>query len=118
MTAGTDVVVTVKYNGIQCCNAGPFTNTDGQCDCFISDPDLFDPDGLVNISVIASNTVSSFPAYIEVEVLKFITQVSFTMLTSYADFGTDVEGRGSQRNLFPAEHPVKFNCSYTGRFVA
>ena len=118
MAAGTDVAVTVAYNGIPCCNAGPFTNTDGQCDCLISDANLFDPDGLVNISVIASNTVSSIPAYIELEVLKFITQVSFTMLTSYSDFGTEVDGRKSQRNLFPAEHPVKFNCSYTGRFIA
>ena len=118
MTAGTNVTVTVAYNGIPCCNAGPFTNTGGQCDCLISDPNFFDPDGVVNVSVIASNLVSSTPAYIEVEVLKSITQVSFTMLTSYSDFGTGVEGRGSQRNIFPAEHPVQFNCSHTGRFIA
>ena len=117
MTAGTNVTVLVAYNGIPCCNAGPFNNTGGQCDCLISDPNLFDPDGVVNVSAVASNPVSSTPAYIEVEVLKSITQVSFTMLTSYSDFGTGVEGRGSQRNIFPAEHPVKFNCSNTGRFI-
>ncbi|XP_028413717.1 uncharacterized protein LOC114536572 [Dendronephthya gigantea] len=114
MTAGTSVTIAVSYNGIPCCNAGPLTNTGGQCDCLISDPGLFDPDGVVNISAIASNLASSSPTYIEVEVLKVITQVSFTMLTSYSDFGVNIEGRGSQRNVFPAEHPVKFNCSYAG----
>ncbi len=118
MTAGTNVTVAVTYNGIPCCNAGPLTNIGGQCDCLITDPGLFDPDGVVNISAVASNLVSVIPAYIQVEMLKIISQVSFTMLTSYSDFGTGVEGRGSQRNVFPAEHPVKFNCSYTGRSIS
>ncbi|CAB4035305.1 Hypothetical predicted protein, partial [Paramuricea clavata] len=114
MTAGTNVTVAITYNGIPCCNAIALSNTGGQCDCLISVSGLFDPDGVVNISAVASNLVSSIPAYIQIEVLKIITQVSFTMLTTYSDFGTGVEGRGSQKNVFPAEYPVKFNCSYTG----
>ena len=117
MTSGTNVTVTVEYNGVPCCNAGLFTNIGGQCDCLISDPNLFDSDGVVNITVVASNSISSIPAYIEVEVLKDITQVSFTTLTSYSDFGTGVVGRGSQQNVFPVEHPLKFNCSHTGMFI-
>ncbi|CAB4029167.1 sushi, von Willebrand factor type A, EGF and pentraxin domain-containing 1-like [Paramuricea clavata] len=106
MTAGTNVTVAIAYNGIPCCNAIALSNTGGQCDCLISVPGLFDPDGVVNISAVASNLVSSVPAYIQIEVLKTITQVSFTMLTTYSDFGTGVEGRGSQKNIFPAEYPV------------
>ncbi|XP_028413722.1 uncharacterized protein LOC114536576 [Dendronephthya gigantea] len=114
MTAGTNVTIAVSYNGIPCCNAGPLTNVSGQCDCLVSDPGHFDPDGVVNISAVASNLLSSSPSSIEVEVLKIITQAGFTALASYSDFGVNIEGRGSQGNIFPAEHPVKFNCSYAG----
>ena len=114
MTAGTSVTIAVSYNGIPCCNAGPITNTGGQCDCLMSDPGFFDPDGVVNISAVASNLLSNSPSSIEVEVLKIIAEVSLTILASYSDFGMNIEGRGSQRNVFPAEHPAKFNCSYTG----
>ena len=114
MTAGTNVTVSVTYNGIPCCSAGPLTDTGGHCDCVISDPNLFDPDGVVNITAVALNLVSRLPASIEVVILKPISGVSFTTLASYSDFGSGLEGRGSQRNVFPAEHPVKFNCSYTG----
>ncbi|XP_028399330.1 uncharacterized protein LOC114522780 [Dendronephthya gigantea] len=112
MTAGTNVTIAVSYNGIPCCNAGPLTNVSGQCDCLMSDPGHFDSDGVVNISAVASNLLSSSPSSIEVEVLKIITQAGFTALASYSDFGVNIEGRGSQGNIFPAEHPVKFNCSY------
>ena len=117
MTSGTNVTVTVAYNGIPCCNAGPLTGTGGQCDCLVTDTDLFDHDGMVNISVVALNLVSRESAHIQVEVLKIITQASLTMLTSYSNFGTEVEGGGNQRNVFPAEYPVKFNCSYQGNHI-
>ena len=35
------------------------------------------------------------------------------MLTTYAQFGSGVEGKGPSRDTFPAEYPVKFNVSYT-----
>jgi hypothetical protein len=116
MSSGTNVTVTVAYNDVPCCNVGPITSIGSQCDCLITDPGLFDQDGIVNISAVASNDMSTETAYINVQVLKTITQASFTMLTSYSEFGIGVEGRGSQRNVFPAEYPVKFNCSYQGSY--
>ena len=58
MTSGINVTVNVTYNGIPCCSAGPLTTTTGQCDCLISDPALFDHDGVVNISATAWNQIS------------------------------------------------------------
>ncbi|CAB3997139.1 neurogenic locus notch homolog 1, partial [Paramuricea clavata] len=119
MTSGINVTVNVTYNGIPCCSAGPLTNTTGQCDCLISDPDLFDTDGMVNISATAWNRISGPETKsLDIEVLKKIEDISFAMLTTYAQFGSGVEGAGPNRNIFPAEYPVEFNISYTGGPVA
>ena len=69
MLTGLNVTVNVTYNGIPCCNAGPLTDTGGRCDCLVSDPDLFDPDGVVNISAIARNRRFDQVASINVQVI-------------------------------------------------
>jgi hypothetical protein len=57
MSFGINVTVNVTYNAAQCCSVGPLTAIVGQCDCLISNPDLFYPDGLV-ITATASNRIS------------------------------------------------------------
>lgn len=43
-----------------------------------------------------------------------IKDISFTMLTTYTQFGSGVKGAGPESNIFPVEYPVHFNGSYTG----
>lgn len=112
MTAGDYVSVVIFYNDIECCNSSIVGNTTGQCDCSISDPDRFDPDGVVELRAMAWNLVSNTTDSVLVEVLKPIHGASVSMVTSYSDFGSGTEGRGNLRNVFPAEYPVKFNSSY------
>lgn len=113
MNSGTDAKVNVTYNGIPACTAGTLTEMEGECNFVIADPGHYDPDGVVNITALAWNLVSGpLTSSIDVQVLKNITEPNFAMLTTFSDFGSGVEGRGSQRNIFPAEYPVKFNCSY------
>ena len=102
----------ILYNDIQCCNSIIVGNTSGQCNCSVSDPGRFDPDGVVELRAVAVNIVSNSTDIVLIEVLKPIHGVSFSMLTSYSNFGSESEGRGSLRNIFPAEYPVKFNSSY------
>ncbi|XP_028408505.1 sperm receptor for egg jelly-like [Dendronephthya gigantea] len=115
MTSGVNVSVNVTYNSIPCCSAGPLTNSTGECDCLITDPNLFDPDGVVNISVTTWNRISGpLTESVDVEVLKKVKDANFTILTTYSQFGSGVEGAGPERNIFPAEYPVEFNGSYSG----
>ena len=111
MDDGTNVSVEVYYNDIPCCNANGFTHVGGTCNCLISDSDYFDADGVVDIRVYAWNSVSSEAVNIEVEVQREIKNASISMLTSYSTFGTGVEGRGSLKNVFPAEYPIKISSS-------
>ena len=75
MSTGINVTVNVTYNGIPCCDAGPLTNTTGRCDCLISNPNLFDPDGVVSISATAWNQVSYQEKSINVKVMSSIFMV-------------------------------------------
>lgn len=101
---GTYLIVEALYNTIPCCNSSVGHVKQGTCICAISDPDLYDPDGVVEITVIARNLVSSPNTTLEVEVLKKIQNVSITM---HSDFGIGLEG-----NIFPAEYAVKFDAAY------
>ena len=112
MTNGTNVSVAIFYNDIFCCNSSIVSDTGSQCDCLVWEPSRFDIDGVVDIRAEAWNIISNTRDSIQVAVLKPIDNVSFSMLTSYAEFGAGVEGRGNLRNVFPAEYPVKFNCSF------
>ena len=109
LTAGSDVMVDISYNGFLCCSAGPSTRTAGQCDCLVSDSNYFDADGVVNVSAVATNLISSDTADIQVEVLKIITDVSIKV--AYADaISIGLE----EKNMFPAEYPLRFSIFYTG----
>lgn len=111
MTEGTNVSVVIFFNDVPCCNSSVFSGIGGTCDCLISDPGSFDPDGVVDIHAVAWNLVSNTSDTIQVKMLKRIVNVSISMLTSYSDFGSGVKGRGNLRNVFPAEYPVRFNSS-------
>ena len=104
VSEGTYLIVEALYNTIPCCNSSVGHVKQGTCICAISDPDLYDPDGVVEITVIARNLVSSPNTTLEVEVLKKIQNVSITM---HSDFGIGPEG-----NIFPAEYAVKFDAAY------
>ncbi|XP_028412301.1 uncharacterized protein LOC114535123 [Dendronephthya gigantea] len=112
MDEGTRVSVMVHYNGVPCCNVTQLMHVGDQCDCLVSDPNLFDPDGLVDIEIHASNPVSNEIRSVAVEVQKLIENPTISMLTSYSAFGSGVEGRGSLQNVFPAEYPVKISAQY------
>lgn len=95
------------YNSILCCNSSVGHVKQGTCICVVSDPDLYDADGVVDITVIARNVVSNTNTTLQVEVLKKIQNASIKI---HSDYG--LEGPGSLQNTFPAEHPVKFNVAY------
>ena len=111
---GSYTSVEVYYNEILCCNETNLHRVGGQCNCLITDPALFDPDGVVDMRIFVWNSISNETVNIEVEVLKDIQNPAISMLTSYATFGAGVNGRGSLRNTFPAEYPVVFNVGYQG----
>ena len=112
MSQGTNVTAEIFYNDIFCCKSSILSESGGQCGCLVSDPGRYDVDGLVNIRAMAWNLVSNASDIIQVFVLNEIKDVSISMLTSYSNFGSGVEGRGNQRNVFPAVYPVKFNSSH------
>ena len=68
VTSGVNFTVNVTYNQVLCCTAGPLTNTTGQCDCHVSDPNHFDPDGWVTIFATASNKFGTQNDQLAVEV--------------------------------------------------
>ena len=109
---GSYTSVEVYYNEILCCNVTDMHRIGGQCICLITNPALFNPDGVVDMRVFARNSVSNETVNVKVEVLKDIQNPEISMLTSYASFGSGVEGRGNLQNIFPAEYPVVFNISY------
>jgi hypothetical protein len=104
--------VQVYYNEILCCNVTDLHRVGGECNCLITNPIHFDPDGIVDIRVFAWNSVSNKTVDIQVEVLKDIQNSTISMLTSYANFGSGVKGLGIQENIFPSEYPVVFGVSY------
>ncbi len=117
MDQGSYVTVEVYYNEILCCSR--FLNhqlnyVGSQCNCSITDPNLFDPDGVVDFRIYAYNNVSNVTETLEVEVLKVIKNVGISALTSYASWGIGVEGTGPNSNVFPTEYPVKLSAVFDG----
>ena len=47
------------------------------------------------------------------QVQKKIKDPSFTMLTTYSQFGSGVTGIGPESNIYPVEYAVLLNGSYT-----
>ena len=115
MDKGSYVTVEVYYNELLCCNRSNINHVGSHCNCLISDPIFFDPDGLVNFRVYAYNNVSNVTEFVEVEVLTIIHDANISALTSYASWGIGVEGMGSQRNIFPSEYPVQFDVTFDGK---
>jgi hypothetical protein len=109
---GTYLSIAVLYNTIPCCNSSAGHLKQGSCICAVSDPDLYDPDGVVDITVVARNLVSNPNTTFQIEVLKKIRNASIITITTYSDFRSGVEGAGNLRNTFPAEYPVKFDVTY------
>ncbi len=117
MDLGSYVTVEVYYNEILCCNRSQNRHLNyvgSQCTCLITDPNLFDPDGVVDFRIYAYNNVSNVTETLEVEVLKVIENVSISALTSYASWGIGVEGTGPNTNVFPTEYPVKLSAVFDG----
>ncbi|XP_028399315.1 uncharacterized protein LOC114522765 [Dendronephthya gigantea] len=112
MDDGSYTSVDVYYNEIICCNVTNLNRIGGQCDCHVTDPLLFDPDGIVDIRVFARNSVSNKTLNFTLEILKVIQNPVISMLTSFSFFGSGVKGQGELANIFPAEYPVKLNASY------
>ncbi len=110
---GTYLSIVVWYNTIPCCNSSVSHIKQGSCICAVSDPDLYDPDGVVDIRVVASNLVSNLNTTFQIKVLKKIRDASIITLTTYSDFGSGVEGAGNLGNVFPVEYPLKFSASYS-----
>ena len=114
MDKGSYVTVEVYYNELLCCNRSNINHVGSYCNCLISDPISFDPDGLVDFRVYAYNNVSNVTQILEVEVLKIIHNAKISALTSYASWGVGMEGAGSQRNVFPTEYPVELSAIFDG----
>ena len=117
MDQGSYVTVEVYYNELLCCSRflnRQLNHVGSQCNCSISDPALFDPDGVVDFRIYAYNNVSNVTVTLEVEVLKIIENVGISALTSFANWGIGVEGTGSQKNVFPTEDPVKLSAIFDG----
>ena len=114
MDKGSYVTVEVYYNELLCCNRSNINHVGSQCNCLISDPALFDPDGVVDFRIYAYNNVSNVTETLKVEVLKIIHNAKISALTSYASWGVGKEGTGSQRNVFPTEYPVELRAIFDG----
>ena len=118
MDQGSYVTVEVFYNlKVLCCNHSMNRHLNyvgSKCNCSITDPNLFDPDGVVDLRIYAYNSVSNVTKTLEVEVLKIIENVAISALTSYASWGIGVKGAGSQQNVYPAEYPVQLSAAFDG----
>lgn len=114
MDQGSYVTVDVYYNELLCCNRSNINHVGSHCNCLISDPALFDPDGVVDFRIYAYNNVSNITEILQVEVLKIIHHAKISALTSYASWGVGKEGTGSQRNVFPTEYPVELSAVFDG----
>ena len=111
MDDGTKVSVAAFYNNISCCNtSGLSYAVDGSCNCLISNPDLFDPDSIVNIRFFAWNSISNKTDEIEVETQSEIQNISISVSPTDSAFGTVIKERPP--NVFPAEYPVRISSIY------
>ena len=114
MDKGSYVKVEVYYNEILCCNRSDLNHVGSSCNCLISDLNLFDPDGYVDLRIYAYNNVSNVTEILKVEVLKVIQIKEISALTTYASWGIGVKGAGTQRNVFPTEYPVQLSAIFDG----
>ena len=117
MDQGSYVTIEVFYNEMLCCNHSMNRHLNyvgSKCNCSITDPNLFDPDGVVDLRIYAYNEVSNVTKTLKVEVLKIIENIAISALTSFASWGIGVKGAGSQKNVYPAEYPVQLSATFDG----
>lgn len=108
MANGTNVTFYLEAEGTTISYSSMKTDTG---DVLITNLSHIDSPGVYLVRLRAQNEVSEANRSIVLIIQDDVTQVTFKTWTTTSDFGSNIPGFGTDKNIFPSEHPVNFTAT-------
>ena len=107
MAHGTNVTFHLEAEGTTINYTSMKTDTG---DFFVTTASNIASAGVYLVKLRAQNEVSEATRSITFIIQENVTQVSFNTWTTTSDFGSNIQGFGPEKNIFPCEHQVNFTA--------
>ena len=108
MANGTNVTFTLEAEGTSISYSSVKTGTG---DVFNTSISHISSEGVYLVKLRAQNKVSEANRSMILIIQEDVTNVSFKTWTTTSDFGSDIHGFGTDKNIFPCEYSVNFTAT-------